>query len=191
MELQKRNSRNSCSFLSSDIEDKILNCGLLLSETKYSSNNINISLLKGDNVALLYSSDLTLYKVLGTFNFSMAIFVRIFALVSCYKHKMIGLELILPFQVILYSQFFSNLVKCFKQRSTLLSSLFGAYFYLSLDQNNAWYREELQEGSWKTITFCGWCFWYQKFRLLFACSNLQHCRSKQVQTQKVDERFGP
>jgi hypothetical protein len=94
----------------SDIEDKILNLWTTFDPTKYSSNNINISsLLKGDNVALLYSSDLTLYKVLGTFNFSMAIFVCIFALVSCYKHKMIGLELILPFQVILYSQSFYNL----------------------------------------------------------------------------------
>jgi hypothetical protein len=64
------------------------------------------SILKGDNTALIYSNNWKMYQNLATFNYSFAILVCILTIVSFYKHKMIGLELILPFQVIFYSQSF-------------------------------------------------------------------------------------
>jgi len=63
-------------------------------------------ILQSDNTALLYSTNWPMLKNLATFNFYLAILVCVMAVVSFYKHKMIGLELILPFQVIFYSQSF-------------------------------------------------------------------------------------
>jgi len=44
------------------------------------------------------------YHNLSIFNFSLSIIACVVALLSFYKHKMIGLELIVPIQMIFYSQ---------------------------------------------------------------------------------------
>jgi uncharacterized glyoxalase superfamily protein PhnB len=104
-----------------DIEGAQLNLWTNFDSTKYASTNTHISsILVGDNEALMYSENWAMYKNLGYFSFSLSILVCIAAVLSFYKHKMIGLELILPFQVIFYSQ-------SFYKTKAVSSSLFTSF----------------------------------------------------------------
>lgn len=75
-----------------NIEGSQLNLWTSYDSKKYASTNTHISsILSGDNIALLYSENWVIYKNLGYFSFSISIFVCILAVLSFYKHKMIGL----------------------------------------------------------------------------------------------------
>ncbi len=89
--------------------------------SKFASQNIEMSsILKGDNSALIFSNNWKMYKNISTFNYSLSILVCVAVILSFYKHKMIGLELIIPFQVIFYSQ-------SFYKTSSVSDSLYAAF----------------------------------------------------------------
>lgn len=172
---------------SQDIQGDQLSISTNFNPTEYQSPNIHLSeQLIGNNAALLFTSNAAVYQNAATFGFSMSIFVCIAAVFSFYKHKMMGLELILPFQVIFYSQ-------AFYDQPSVSETIYTAFKPVSFSvltpnsmgsQNNAWFKIGMTGGFLENYNLLGLLFVISTIALLIVIVNMQQTEIIRFKSKK-------